>query len=354
MNIKEKLLGYGKKTITLDDIKNILKISIMDEQRAYEQISEMIMEEIIEPVRSSGKNGNISYPLHKKYRILVKEEGDQEIIDEIKRLHPLLLRSGYLSANPMEFHRNRDVAEGLSAYLFRDNDETFVSRKERSFEIFGHEKTLDDGQVKAFLRKLQIAESELRFYDTPEYCFHDYIPVRRDHMVLLICENKDIWFNIRRCMFEDEIRSLFDIAIDGVVYGEGNKVSDRTGALEEYVKFMGNPDVKFLYWGDIDREGFDIFRRTKDANERLDISLFVPGYRKMIERARNIELEDSPSSKKQGMRFDDLLKDFSPSEQEFLIDIFENNKLIPQEIISYKYLRDCIYNDVEVKPDASF
>nr|WP_297706352.1 Wadjet anti-phage system protein JetD domain-containing protein [uncultured Butyrivibrio sp.] len=338
MNIKEKLLGYGKKTITLEDIKNIMKISLMDEQSAYEQISEMIMEEIIEPVKSSGKNGNISYPLYKKYRILIKEEGDKETIGEIKRLHPLLLRSGYLSANPMEFQRNRVVIEGLSAFLFVDKDEIFVSRKERSFEIFGQEKTLDDSMVKALLRKLQITESELRFYDTPEYCFHDYIPVRKDHMMLLICENKDIWFNIRRRMFEDGVRSLFGIAIDGVVYGEGNKVSDRTGALEEYVKFMGESDVKFLYWGDIDREGFDIFRRTKDANDRLDISLFVPGYKKMIERAKNIELEDSPSSKKQGMRFDDLINDFSDDERNFLTDIFENNKLIPQEIISYKYL----------------
>ena len=47
MNIKEKLLGYGKKTITLEDIKNIMKISLMDEQSAYEQISEMIMEVFI-------------------------------------------------------------------------------------------------------------------------------------------------------------------------------------------------------------------------------------------------------------------------------------------------------------------
>lgn len=338
MNIKEKLLGYGKKTITLEDIKTIMKISIMDEQSAYEQISEMIMEEIIEPVKSSCKNGNITYPLYKKYRILVKEEVDNETIVEIRKLHPLLLRSGYLSANPLEFQKNRAVIECLSAYLFGDKDVTFISRKERSFEIFGHEKTLDDSMVKALLRKLQITESELRFYDTPEYCFHDYIPVRKEHMMLLICENKDIWFNIRRRMFEDGVKGLFGIPIDGVVYGEGNKVSDRTGALEEYVKFMGEPDVKFLYWGDIDREGFDIFRRTKDANDRLDISLFVPGYKKMIERAKNIELEDSPSSKKQSMRFDDLINEFSDDERNFLTDIFENNKLIPQEIISYKYL----------------
>jgi hypothetical protein len=349
VNANEQLLKYGKKTISLEDIKNIMKISIMDEKNAYEMISEMISEEIIEPVKSSGKNGNLSYPLYKKYRILVKEEADQGVIDNIRQLHPLLLRSGYLSSKQLEFQSNRAVIEKVSAYLFFDKDDTFISRKERSFEIFGHEKTLDNSMVKALLRKLQITEYELGFYDTPEYCFHDYIPLRKEQMVLLICENKDIWFNIRRLMFEDGVRSLFGTAIDGVVYGEGNKVSDRTGALEEYVKFMGEPEVKFLYWGDIDREGFDIFRRTKEANDRLDISLFVPGYRKMIERARNIELEDSSSSKKQGMSFNDFINDFADDERTFLADIFDNNKLIPQEIISYKYLKEGYIRQESIK-----
>ena len=168
-------------------------------------------------------------------------------------------------------------------------------------------------------------------------------------MTLLICENKDIWFNIRRCMFEEGTGKLFDTALDGVVYGEGNKISNKKGALEEYVKFMGNPEVTLLYWGDIDREGFDIFRRTREANHGLKLSLFVPGYRTMMERARNREIEDSPSSRKQGESFEDLIHAFSPEEQIFLRDIFDRNKLIPQEIITYKDLR----NDWR-KDNASF
>ena len=103
---------------------------------------------------------------------------------------------------------------------------------------------------------------------------------------------------------------------------------------------MGNPDVKFLYWGDIDREGFDIFRRTKLVNPSLDISLFIPGYRKMIERARQIEIEDSPSSKKDGMNFENLIEDFIPEERAFLNKVFSKNKLIPQEIIPYTLLNE--------------
>lgn len=346
MSINRQLLDYRKKTISLEELKSIMKIGLMEENRAYELISSLLSKGIIAPVKSSGKNGNLRYPLYKKYRILLKEVADKETIDDIKKLHPLLLKSGYLTANPLEFQRNRSIIKCLSSYFFGNMDDTFISRKERSFEIFRHEKILDDSLVKKLLRKLQISELDLRFYDTPEYCFHDYIPVRKAHLTLLICENKDIWFNIRRLMFEDGTRSVLGVNIDGVVYGEGNKVSEKTGALSEYVKFMDIPDIKFLYWGDIDREGFDIFRRTKEANKLLNISMFIPGYRKMIELAKGKDPEDSPSSKKQGVKFDDLLRGFSHEEQEFLRNIFDNNKLIPQEIISYKYLKDCICNEM--------
>lgn len=60
----------------------------------------------------------------------------------------------------------------------------------------------------------------------------------------------------------------------------------------------------------------------------------------MIERARNMVLEASPSSKKEGMLFDDLLIDFSYDEMIFLKESLAANKLIPQEIISYTFLSE--------------
>ena len=33
MKVKQQLLNYGKKTISLEDIKNIIKIDIMDEKK---------------------------------------------------------------------------------------------------------------------------------------------------------------------------------------------------------------------------------------------------------------------------------------------------------------------------------
>lgn len=340
MEHRKSLLEYKSKTISLENLRALLKIDTSDTKALYKAVTGLVENSLLKPVKSAGLNGNKKYPLHKKYHITAIEEISPNATERISRLHPELLKNGYLSAHPKVYADNSDVIEKLNRYFFQGQKNGPVSRKERSYEIFGREKVLDESAVKTLLKNMNISEKELCFYDTPEYCFHDYIPERKNSMVLLICENKDIWFNIRRCMFEDNFKSLFGICIDGVVYGNGNKVSDKTGALVEYVRFMGKPDVKFLYWGDIDREGFDIFRRTREVNPSLDISLFIPGYRKMIERARESELEDSPSSKKEGMSFDDLIDAFSLDERAFLNMVFTENKLIPQEIIPYTLLSE--------------
>jgi len=338
MNIRNRLSGCGKKTITVEELADFLKVSTADIRTLSEKAHELVNEKIIEPVKASGKNGNHSFPYYKKYRILIKEESAPETVMKVKRLHPVLLKSGYLSSNLSVYEKYSEIIEGLNRFFFFVRDNEFISRKERSFQIFGHEKYLDDSSVKSLLVKLKITAEDLKFYDTPEYCFHDYIPERKEHMTLLVCENKDIWFGIRRLMFEYRWNRLFGTEIDGVVYGCGNKVSQSNGALLQYVRFMGDPDVKFLYWGDIDREGFDIFRRTCEVNPSADISLFIPGYRKMIGLSRGTVPEDSPSDKKAGMIFDDLFTEFTPDEREFLNDVLKHNKLIPQEIIPFTKL----------------
>ncbi len=340
MEIKRKLLAYEKKNITLEALTDLMKIEMADTKSVFDIISDLVDASILEPVKNSGQNGNLKYPLFKKYRILIKEELSEEAEKQIRQLHPTLRKSGYLTTHVQEYLDHKDVIDCLNVFLFSKKNGEPISRKERSFEIFDREKVLDDSEVKSLLRHLEISESDLEFYDTPEYCFHDYIPERKNDLILLVCENKDIWFNIRRCMFEEHFKSLFGVAIDGVVYGNGNKVSHKAGALVEYVRFMGNPHVKFLYWGDIDREGFDIFRRTREVNDSLSIELFIPGYRKMIERAQNIRLEDSPSSKKAGMSFEILFEGFSAEERTFLNRVLEMNKLIPQEIIPYTVLSE--------------
>ena len=166
----------------------------------------------------------------------------------------------------------------------RSENTISISRKELSFEIFDEEKALDDKTFCALLERIGITADTLAFYDTPEYCFNDYIPDRKAQMTLLICENKDIWFNIRRMMFENNATNIFDTHIDGVVYGCGNKVSGMD-ALTSYTEFIGS-EVKYLYWGDIDRAGLNIYLSAVRANPNINIKLFVRAYEEMLRLAQ--------------------------------------------------------------------
>jgi hypothetical protein len=158
-------------------------------------------------------------------------------------------------------------------------------------------------------------------------------------MTLLICENKDIWFNVRRLMYESEVNTLFDTHIDGVIFGQGNDITGKD-KFRSYADYLGADEVYFLYCGDIDRAGFDIFQRLCKAAEELSIELFVPAYQKMLELSCNYQLPDSEDGRSIIPEVSGILPKFRADEQEQIMQILQENKRLPQEILSYPILAD--------------
>ena len=336
MKYAEQLKKYGKKTISKAILGKLF--AVFSDKELFEIITVLTEQQILAPVRGAKTNGNRLYPIYLKYKISLPEESYELETKEVDALHPLLLNNGYLRSKLEEYKKHRILIQKLDRFLFRRNgNEISISRKERSFEIFDEEKVLDDKTFCALLERIGITANVLAFYDTPEYCFNDYIPKRKAQMTLLICENKDLWFNIRRMMFENHATNIFDTHIDGVVYGCGNKVSG-IGALTSYTKFLGS-EVKYLYWGDIDRAGLNIYLRTVRENPNIDVKLFVPAYEEMLclAKTRNI-----PDSDDEHSRIDDYLQIYGLVNQGLRTDFeqsIQNNKRIPQEIITYAFLR---------------
>jgi len=333
----EKLKKYGKKTISKTDLETLFAVS--SDEDLFGIISVLSEQKILYPIKNSKTNGNRLYPIYLKYKISLPQDTYEAELKEISVLHPLLQSNGYLQSKLEEYKKYRLHLQKLDRYLFyRNKNEISISRKERSFEIFDEEKTLDDKTFCSLLERIGITADTLAFYDTPEYCFNDYIPDRKAQMTLLICENKDIWFNIRRMMFENNATNIFDTHIDGVVYGCGNKVSGMD-ALTSYTEFIGS-EVKYLYWGDIDRAGLNIYLSAVRANPNIDIKLFVPAYEEMLRLAQTRNIPNSDDERK---HIEDYSQIFDFVDQN-LRTIFEqniqNNKRIPQEIITYAFLKE--------------
>lgn len=326
------LQDYPRKRITLKELNQICR----DYEQLAEQIMELTEQNVLIPVKSSGTNGNLKTPLYMRYTICI-ESTEQISLDEINALHPRLSANGYLIRNRLQFVNNKNFLCHLSEWLTYHEDSDIMSRRERSFSIFGDEKELDNHL--RLLECMGISGDILSFYETPEQCFSDYIPVRKKQMTLLICENKDIWFNIRRLMYESGACSSFGTQLDGVIFGQGNDITGKE-KFRSYAQYLGADEISFLYCGDIDRAGFDIFLRLCKAAEELHIELFLPAYQKMLELSRNIQLPDSDDGRCIMPEMSGILPLFTVDEQEQITQILQDNKRLPQEILSYPILAD--------------
>lgn len=338
MNIESKLKVWKKKTITKSELENML--SADSDAGLYNLVSEAVGEGLLAPVRAAGTDGNRKYPIYLKYRILNRDDYS-DALSEIGLLHPAFTKNGYLQSHPDMYLKNKDAFQKLNRYLFSDHSNVPVSRKERSFSIFGEEKQLDNRNFTKLLDHIGLTSDLLKYYDTPEYCFNDFIPERKDSMVLLICENKDIWFNIRRRMYEDGKNKIFNTHIDGVVYGGGNRISE-AGALSEYTAFMGTGDVRYLYWGDIDRAGLNIYLSLVKSNPEMEINFFTAAYMKMLDLAENVVIPDSADHREIKGNYEELYDLFPEDYRKKLIRYIDDNKRVPQEIIDY----ECLLTDM--------
>ena len=338
MDLKTKLLSWKKASVTKSELEQLM--GLHSDAELFPLVQEAVRNGLLKPYQNAGTNGNLKYPICMKYHIIRESSDHAALLPEIQRLHPDLLKNGYLHRHPNAFQEYREVMEALSRWLFQNlTKPVAVSRKERSFEIFGKEKTLDDAVVKNLLKRLGISADTLRFYDAPAYCFHDYIPKRSDQMCLLICENKDIWFNLRKMLSEYERSMLWDNVFDGVIYGEGNRICE-PNALTEYTRFLGVNGVRYLYWGDIDREGLNIAVRLFRNNPELNIQPFRAAYMQMLERAKLHQIICSDDHRERMEDYAAFMAAFPENEQVQLANALEQNLHIPQEIISFAVLLD--------------
>ena len=179
------LQDFPRKRITLEELSRFCT----DSDNLYEQIKELTDNGVLVPVKSSGTNGNQKNPLFMRYTVCI-ENKIQVSPDEIYALHPRLSANGYLLRNRMQYVNSKAFLSRLSKWFTDHEGSDMMSRRERSFSIFGEEKELDNHL--RLLEAIGISGETLRYYETPEQCFSDYIPVRKSTMTLLICENKDV------------------------------------------------------------------------------------------------------------------------------------------------------------------
>jgi hypothetical protein len=340
MDLYEKLLEQRNKTFPVEELKLLSKVN--DYNKFAEIICSLVAENKLAPVKASGTNGKKTNTLYNKYKLLLPQEDYSDIIEEIKLLSSEFNHQAYLD-KPKEFVKYRIEIKALDEFFKKRKNELQVpvSINERSFQIWGREKLLkDENVIQRIFAFNNLALEMLNFYETPEP-FFEYIHNYEHHMDILIIENKDTWYSMRKFM-KDKNGFKFVNNYNALLYGEGKKVIRNNNMLSYYDReIMKGCSNTYHYFGDLDYEGIGIFLNLKKLYPDLNIALEVKFYELMLNICEPGKL---PYTKDGQVEFDisDFLEEFDSEHQAKIIDILGSGRYIPQEIINYKVLNEII------------
>jgi len=326
----EKIFTFAKKTITYEELSQ-LYINLSYEE-LVKKVNELIDKNILNAKLKSGTNGR-NPSLYKKYGVELPKEDYSDIVDEIKSLNASLSINYYLN-KPKEYKKDREYILKLNNYVIYHYDRFLVpmSINERSFDIWGEEKFLRKSPT--LLSNLGLNYDKLNVYNTPEPFFSETINIYTNNV--LIIENKDTWFTLRKKLMEEN-RNILGLDIGLLIYGEGKKIISSIEYLNHKdFSFLNNPTI--YYWGDIDYEGINIIY---SLSKKVDLKLFTDAYSEMLKRIKDIKsLKDMSNDQIKTKDLEQFLSSFNESDRNKITEILENNKYIPQEILNYKILTE--------------
>lgn len=333
--IWEKIFSFEYKTIT---VEQLMKMAGNIEYGEFvDIINRCAAEKIIEPIKSSGKNGR-SPAVYNKYRILKPENDYTNAIDEIKMLHPRFNHSKYAKYPEMYIKYKKEI-DLLSKFLW-ENEELLkkpISINERSFQIWGKEKLIKDSSIiRSIFQYNDWDLSLLNYFETPEP-FFEYIFSNEKQMNILVIENKDTWFGLRKIMRENKLNNLFR-NYQVLLYGEGKKIISKNNRLAEYNNLLEDSINKYYYFGDLDYEGIDIYQSLIEKNKNLDINLCTELYLWMLKESEKYDLPET----KEGQRkidIEEFLNNFNYEDAEKIKNILRRGLYIPQEILNYQLFK---------------
>ncbi len=301
----------------------------------YQYIMQLINEGKIKPVKSSAKNGK-KPALYTEYHILEEKKNYSDLKHELLYQTNPQISVDYYIQHPETYLQERVPVRQLDAYLRdrKDRLQIQISYNERCFEIWGYEKYLSKASGKTVLKHCGLDLGFLNCYPTAEP-FAYYAASRETPQKLLILENKDPFFSLRRHLLTGHTTILGE-QIGTLIYGAGKRV---VPSFQEFAisaePYMQSEDNELLYFGDLDYEGIGIYENLAEAfADQGSIVPFVPAYLAMLDKAD--AARKLPDTKEQQNR--NISNVFSSYFDEATVvrmkKILEQDLYIPQEILN--------------------
>ena len=263
--LKKVIANFPRKTIGCRDLENkvisIIGESAWERAGAYETfahaVARLVQEGELAPLKASGLNGRVP-PLAAKYRL----KKSKQYFSEIFSLQSSIDLS-YFHRHPEQFQAYQQILQNIDEYLLANSNKEPVvwdTVNERSLALTGDEKFFSSSEGAALLSKINVTLTALHCYKVAEPFFYRQCSSAGASGEIngLIIENKDTFASISRLQERSLLR--FSPALDLIIYGEGNKITKSWSFLES-IPWVNGKAVNLYYFGDLDPEGFKIYRR---------------------------------------------------------------------------------------------
>ncbi|RIW28214.1 hypothetical protein D3H55_22125 [Bacillus salacetis] len=329
--MKEKLFKHKKKTITIEELENMLP----SHTGSYEQFAELVLsfeeEGILEMVKSKGRNArtlSVAYT----YRIQ-KQRLKKELHEEIKHfrlhLHPSIKLDSYFGLDPSQWKKDLSSIQSIHTYIEAFGFPHYeVPAPERSVELVGDEKWITEGQGKELLERVGLWEAMkvIPVSDPMMLAVNPTVLAAQQPFKHLIVENKTTYQALVDALPETNFCTL--------IYGSGNKIIK---SIEQFERQLPIPNAThmFYYFGDIDRSGIFIWDRL---NEKQPVKPAMPFYQACLDKA---SLDGKTSQRMDEAALETFLAFFSEEERTKIQSVLEQGHYFPQEV-----LRTCELQDI--------
>jgi hypothetical protein len=232
-----------------------------------------------------------------------------------------------------EWNRIQHVYTFLQSSQEREN----VSFEERSLELFGHEKFLLDNDSfpdgKGFLARIGVSEEQLKMvnYGEPFVFWMKQGKEIKDIQRVLIVENLSFFHTSIKLLEASQL----DYEPELIIYGEGTKIER---SFSFFFRIFPPKPYLFYYSGDLDAAGYGILIRLIEKYSDCCIQPALKIYRKMIQCLE--QRNDQKQGQTQNIKYrDTFFKWFTEEEQVLLMQLWQENKRIPQEVLNIETWR---------------
>lgn len=343
-----------KSTIETDYIEfevfKLLQESGFNELGGFEAftkaIRELVDKEVISPVLSSGKYRR-GKGLFVRYRIS-KQKPTDDYVRNLKSFHPEMIMSKYHN-DPKLFNQDEKYLRAFDNYLkqqdFNELTAVPLSINERSYQIFREEKYLTD-KGKNFLSRISYPLEKLNCIKSLEPFMSFNIYRGQPILNVLIVENLDTYYSLKR-VFKKGLRILKGIEFSLLIFGEGNKITNSFQLIED--ENINNVSIRCWYFGDLDRQGIEIYGSLCEKFRDYSIVPMVFLYQQLLDKyfneakkeaqdgatLKNDELEKQQRLSKEHLSH--FLSYFEPVYIEKIQSLVHEKKRLAQEGLNFDF-----------------